>query len=81
MRYLIPSIIGVVIIVVAMFNTASVSEFDIEEDWYMLIPLAITLLYMLYQILFSYEVINSVQEDNENQNSDKVEEKKEDSEK
>lgn len=81
MRYLIPSIIGVVIIVVAMFNTASVSEFDIEEDWYMLIPLAITLLYLLYQILFSYEVINSVQEDNENQNSDKVEEKKEDSEK
>ena len=81
MRYLIPSIIGVVIIVVAMFNTASVSEFDIEEDWYMLIPLAITLLYLLYQILFSYEVINSVQEDNENQNSDKVEEKKEDLEK
>ena len=81
MRYLMPSIIGVVIIVVAMFNTASVSEFDIEEDWYMLIPLAITLLYLLYQILFSYEVINSVQEDNENQNSDKVEEKKEDSEK
>lgn len=81
MRYLIPSIIGVVIIVVAIFNTTSISEFDIEEDWYMLLPLVITLLYMLYQILFSYEVINSVQEDNENQNKDKVEEKKEDLEK
>ena len=76
-----PSIIGVVIIVVAIFNTTSISEFDIEEDWYMLLPLVITLLYMLYQILFSYEVINSVQEDNENQNRDKVEEKKEDLEK
>lgn len=78
MRYLIPSIITIVGIVAIMFNTVSISEFDIEEDWTWLIPMAIFLLYGLYEIyLLSGVAINSEPEDEENQNNDKVEEKKE----